>query len=193
MNNIQEAFIQDLRKIIDKNCFQIGFSLESIILLDFGRVLIDAKPRTHPKTKDYLTHGEYSLRVVTAWRIEKNNKIFCTWNYYDGYYDNEGNYHDNRAKTLTVLEDNLIKILENKKVVDVFIDENTKDFYIDFEENIRFRVFCEMNQWDWNDETSEMYIFTTKNDLYSIETNDTIIHEDLKGEFIYYEDFLKSN
>jgi len=193
MNNIKEAFIQDFRKIISKKCFKVFFSLEAIIILDFGRVLIDANPRIHPKTKEYLTCGEYSFRVVTAWRIEKDNKIFCTWNYYDGYFDEDDNYQNNRDKTLTVLEDNLIKILENKKVVDDFIDENTMDFYIDFEDNIKFRVFCEMNQWEWNDETSEMYIFTTKNDLYCIETNDKIKHEDIKREYIYYDDFLKLN
>lgn len=190
---MKDAFIRDFREIIGKNCYHVGFSLEAIILMDFGTVLIDAKPRIHPKTKKYCTFGEFSLRVVTAWRIEKNNKIFCTWNYYDGYFDEEGNYQDNRAKTLTLLEDNLIKVLENKKVIDVFVDENTLDFYIDFEDNYRFRVFCEMNQWEWNEETSEMYIFTTMNDLYSIETNDIIIHEVLKGDYIYYDDFLKSN
>jgi hypothetical protein len=192
-SNMKDAFIRDFREIIGKNCYHVGFSLEAIILMDFGTVLIDAKPRIHPKTKKYCTFGEFSLRVVTAWRIEKNNKIFCTWNYYDGYFDEEGNYQDNRAKTLTLLEDNLIKVLENKKVIDVFVDENTLDFYIDFEDNYRFRVFCEMNQWEWNEETSEMYIFTTMNDLYSIETNDIIIHEVLKGDYIYYDDFLKSN
>jgi hypothetical protein len=192
MNN-KKTFIQDFRKIIGKKCYYVGFSLESIIKLYFGEIIIDINPNIHPKTNDYLTSGEYSLRVTTAWRIEKNNKIFCTWNYYNGYFDEVGDYHDNRVKTLKILEDNLIQVLVDKKVIDVFIDENTMDFYIDFEDSYRFRVFCELNHWEWNEETSEMYMFTTMNDLYSIETNDKIIYEDLKGEYIYYDDFLKSN
>jgi hypothetical protein len=193
MHNIKERFITGIKKLIGKKCYYVGFSLESTIKIYFGEIMIDKNPTIHPKTNDYLTSGEYSLRVITAWRIEKNNKIFCTWNYYDGYFDEDENYHDNRSKTLTILEDSLIQVLVNKKVTDVFVDENTMDFNIDFEDNYRFRVFCELNQWDWNVETSEMYVFSTKDDIYSIETNDNIIHEDLKGEYIYYEDFLKSN
>lgn len=193
MKSIKESFIQDLKKIINKKCFKVFFSLETIILLKFGNTIIDVNPIKHHKSNEYVTSGEYSLRVITAWRIEKNNKIFCTWNYYDGFYDDEGDYHDNKSKVLAMLEDNLIKVLENKKVIDVFIDENTMDFHIDFEDNLRFKVFCELNQWEWNDETSQMYVFSSMEDLYSIETNDNVIHEDMKGEYIYYDDFLKSN
>lgn len=192
MQNYKEKFIIDLNKIIDKKCYGIGFSLESIIIIEFGEIITNTNPKIYPKTNDYITRGEYSLRVPTAWRIEKNNKIFCTWNYYGGYYDDEENYHDYRVKNLTNLEENLIQVIKNKKVIKVYVDENTMDFYIDFEDNYRFRVFCELNHWDWKEESSELYDFSTMNDIYSIGTNDNIIHEDLKGEYIFYDDFLKS-
>jgi hypothetical protein len=188
MENIKKTFINELQKIVGLKCYHTGFSLGSIIMLDFGKIIVDKKPMIHSKTGKAMTRGEFSLLIVCAWRIEKDNKIYCTWNYYSGFDKEKYNETDFTTKTLTKLEDELIKVLENKTVIAVNLNEDTMDIDIDFEDNIRISIFNDSNNWEWDTDPSEMYVFTGMNDLFSIEPNDKIIYQDLTGEYVFYEE-----
>jgi len=192
MENIKKAFINELQKLVGLKCYHTGFSLGSIIILRFGKEIININPIIHPKTGKPMTKGEFSLRVVCAWRIEKDNNIYCTWNYYSGFDEEKYNETDFITKTLTKLEDELIKVLENKTVIAVNLNEDTLDIDIDFDDNIRFSIFCDFNNWEWDTEPSEMYVFTGMNDLFRIEPNDKIIYQDLTGKYVFYEESQES-
>jgi hypothetical protein len=192
MENIKKTFIEEMEKIIGTKCFCSEFNLESSIFLDFGRKLIDAKPSNDDKTGQIITYGEYVLNAVCAWRIEKDHKIYCTYHYQSSVYDDNGDCTDYTTQAINKLNDELVKILENKTVIDVSINENTMDLIIDFENNIRFRIFCDQNHWDWDTIPTEMYSFTGINDSFMIGTNDTIIHEDFTGEYIFFDEDQES-
>ena len=174
---IKETFLKQIYGIKGQKCFKIGFSIGTILILNFGREVIYLPPIITKRNNKLLTTGENSFTIVCFWRVEHNNKILFTNDYYE---------NDNSTSIL----EKKVKILQNKTVLDINLNKDTFDFYIDFEDNYRLTVINSFNQF--TRKRVELYTFCTFNDLFCINTGNNIEYESI-DENMYLDDYLKMN
>jgi hypothetical protein len=150
---IKETFLKHIYGIKGQKCFKIGFSIGTILILNFGREVIYLPPIITRHNNKFLTTGDNSFTVVCFWRVEHNNRVLFTNHYYED---------DN---SISILEEK-VKILQNKTVLDVNINQETFDFSIDFEDSYRLTVINSVNQF--TRKRVELYTFCTFNELFSM-------------------------
>lgn len=176
-NELKKIFIEKFQNIINKICYNVWFSLGSIIFLEIGEKTIYNPPLL--LINDRLSiWGEYHFKVVEGWKILKDGKLYCSV-----FYDDDNSY--------TILE-NKIKILEGKRIKDVYFDTETMNFGIEFEDNLTFIVSAFVGHEDYFEDDinfeHELYTFMTMNEYLEMNPFGTISYY-TRAPWIYLKDY----
>ena len=144
----------------NNTCWRISRGRSSSLSLEFGRKIT----RTPPKigyNGETLTKGEYSLLVMSTWRLRKNSGIvLSTWC-----------NQTESAQRFTVLENLVLR--------DFVITSPTLDLTLQFENEWYLDIFC-----DIVDNDAEHYFYSTFTELFTVSNGPLITVESISNKYI---------
>jgi hypothetical protein len=164
----KQKLIESFKSIIGKTCFEVYFSLSSIIIIQIGDKVNNESSNASSET---WISCEIDLKVVEFWRILNNDEFYC---------DNQYSLHDDSYELLH----QKIKILEGKKIIAVFIDEDSFNFKINFEDNIVFEEYSDVgNEYYYRKKYSkdiDIFTFTNMDTIYEVSPYGKVTTEKIK-------------
>ena len=121
--NLSRIIPSIMQPMIGEICRQVSFSYGDELVLDFGELT----PYTHPQLAD-LSKGSWQLTTqATPWRVKQDDQVLVA----TATSDTEEEI--TQAKIL-------VKQLENKKLLSLFVEKNTIHLILNFEDEYQLII-----------------------------------------------------
>ena len=166
---------KEILKLKGLYCNEVDFTIQTILYLGFGKKTSRVPPLIG-RDGNMIYTWEYTLLIITSYGLFKNEEIICS-DQYDGR---------------TIEESlNIMKVIEEKKVINVEFDEETYNFCIFFESDLALFVSNYGLSFD-----GDVYHFTNFDNYFAVKNKKgktIVVQEQMEKQYINEEDDLNGS